>query len=426
MGRHLRSASVFMLGIMDIPPRGQNFLDIYNNESDNFNLRKIIPSSSFGSKQPIKVAILPKNQKIPIPKIQTYQTKTTSEQVKFVKILPKKSNASDNINGNLDFLKHIGHVQEKIVDSNCTFCKPTTNQNNSSKEVVKIYPNNKNHSPQALQILHESIQKSSKTSTETRQIHKKSASDEIQIVENVKTYQKKNTSEEKIQKFRERRAVSEKFIMEPFCKQYKPCTTTEFINRQTTCAHCNKQFTNQNYLKIHLEKVHKETEPEEIVEIVDLDDDSPPKKKLKTSNVAVKEKFEYVHKGEKCNKCGKKLTTYYLSKDSKDSGNKTCSKCLENNRNIDIDNDQNSEIVDDPEIVEENEKNHRCNHCGKSFNSKKDLQKHISIQECINYPKSANNLHEVELDFKCEECGKFFSDAWILEKHVDYAHKLNI
>ena len=29
--------SVFLLDIMDIPPRGQNFLDIYNNESDNSN-----------------------------------------------------------------------------------------------------------------------------------------------------------------------------------------------------------------------------------------------------------------------------------------------------------------------------------------------------------------------------------------------------
>ena len=56
------------------------------------------------------------------------------------------------------------------------------------------------------------------------------------------------------------------------------------------------------------------------------------------------------------------------------------------------------------------QKDHKCDTCGKTSSSARDLRKHI------------NTVHNEQKDHKCDSCGKAFSQAWILKKHIDTVH----
>ena len=62
-------------------------------------------------------------------------------------------------------------------------------------------------------------------------------------------------------------------------------------------------------------------------------------------------------------------------------------------------------------IVDEGHKDYKCESCGESFTSAKDLKRHI------------HTVHEGHKDHKCESCGKSFSQSGSLKKHIHKVHK---
>ena len=61
--------------------------------------------------------------------------------------------------------------------------------------------------------------------------------------------------------------------------------------------------------------------------------------------------------------------------------------------------------------MEDKDKYHKCESCGKSFSYAASLKKHN------------HTIHQGHKDYNCESCGKSFSQAGALKKHIKTVHE---
>ena len=61
-------------------------------------------------------------------------------------------------------------------------------------------------------------------------------------------------------------------------------------------------------------------------------------------------------------------------------------------------------------ILHEEQKNYKCESCGKSYTESGSLKKHIKI------------IHKGKRNYKCDSCGKSFTQSGSLKNHIKTIH----
>ena len=71
---------------------------------------------------------------------------------------------------------------------------------------------------------------------------------------------------------------------------------------------------------------------------------------------------------------------------------------------------KNVELQNHIKSVHEGRRDHKCDHCGKSYSKKSSLKTHIKT------------FHEGRRDYECNQCGKSFTQSHHVSTHIKAVH----